>query len=79
MSKVIKISDSTSLKLKELMKALEETGCSEVEKVKARKIFKIYLDGRAEINEWKNYYDSQANKIAYYIITYCWMIRRNLA
>ena len=51
MSKVIKISDSTSLKLKELMKALEETGCSEVEKVKARKIFKIYLDGKAEINE----------------------------
>ena len=49
MSKVIKISDSTSLKLKELMKALEETGCSEVEKVKARKIFKIYLDGKAEI------------------------------
>ena len=51
MSKVIKISDSTSLKLKELMKALEETGCSEVEKVKARKIFKIYLNCRAEINE----------------------------
>ena len=51
MGKVIKISDSTSLKLKELMKVLEETGRSEVEKVKARKIFKIYLDGRAEINK----------------------------
>ena len=51
MGKVINISDSTSLKLKELMKTLENTGCSEMEKVKARKIFKIYLDGKAEINE----------------------------
>ena len=51
MSKVIKISDSTSLKLKELMKALEETGCREEEKMKVRKIFKIYLDGKAEMNE----------------------------
>jgi len=51
MSKVIKISDSTSLKLKELMKSLDETGCSSEEKIKARKIFKIYLDGKAEINE----------------------------
>ena len=51
MNKVIKISDSTSLKLKELMKALEDMGCSEVEKMKARKIFKVYLDGRAEINK----------------------------
>ena len=52
MMKIItKIDDSTSLKLKELMKALEETGCSEGEKMKARKIFKIYLDGKAEINE----------------------------
>ena len=51
MSKVIKISDSTSSKLKELMKALEETGCSEKEKMKVRKIFKIYLDGKAELNE----------------------------
>ena len=51
MSKVIKISDSTSLKLKELMKSLEETGCSPEEKMKARKIFKIYLDGNAEIDE----------------------------
>ncbi len=51
MSKVIKILDSTELKLKDLMKSLEETGCSPEEKIKARKIFKIYLDGRAEINE----------------------------
>mgnify|MGYP001276469382 CR=1 FL=1 len=51
MKKVIKISDSTSLKLKELMNALEETGCSLKEKLMARKIFKIYLDGKAEIDE----------------------------
>ena len=44
MGKVIKISDSTSLKLKELMNELEKTGCSSEEKIKARKIFKIYLD-----------------------------------
>ena len=51
MSKVIKISDSTELKLTELMKSLEETGCSLEEKIKARKIFKIYLDGKADIDE----------------------------
>ena len=51
MSKVIKISDSTSLKLKELMKSLEETGCSQQEIMKARKIFKIYFDGKTEINK----------------------------
>ena len=51
MSKVIKILDSTELKLKELMKSLEETGCSPEEKIKARKIFKIYLDGKAEVDE----------------------------
>ncbi len=51
MSKVIKISDSTELKLKELMKSLEETGCSSEGKNKARKIFKLYLDGKAEIDE----------------------------
>ena len=49
MSKIIKISDPTSLKLKELMTALEEAGCNSEEKLKARKIFKIYLDGKAEI------------------------------
>ena len=49
MSKVIKISDSTSLKLKELMKVVEGT-CSFEEKMQARKIFRIYLD-RAEIDE----------------------------
>ena len=48
--KVVKKIDPTSLKLKGLMKALEETGCSPKEKIKARKIFKIYLDG-AEIIE----------------------------
>ena len=50
MSKILKISDSTELKLKELMKSLEETGCSPEEKIKARKIFKLYLDGKAEVN-----------------------------
>ena len=50
MSKVIKFLASTELKLKELMKSLEETGCSPEEKIKARKIFKIYLDGKAEID-----------------------------
>ena len=55
MGKVIKISDSTELKLKELMNSLEETGCSPDEKIKARKIFKIYLDGRAEINKKINF------------------------
>ena len=51
MRKIIKISDSTTFKLKELMNALQEIGCSSEEKLKARKIFKIYLDGKAEINE----------------------------
>ena len=51
MGKIIKISDSTTLKLTELMNALQEIGCSSEEKLKARKIFKIYLDGKAEINE----------------------------
>ena len=51
MRKIIKISDSTTLKLTELMNALKEIGCSSEEKLKARKIFKIYLDGKAEINE----------------------------
>ena len=51
MRKIIKISNSTTLKLKELMNALQEIGCSSEEKLKARKIFKIYLDGKAKINE----------------------------
>ena len=51
MGKIIKISDSTTLKLKELMNALQEIGCSSEEKLNARKIFKIYLDGKAKINE----------------------------
>ena len=51
MKKVVKILDATSFKLKELMNALEETGCSPEEKIKARKIFKIYLDGKAEVDE----------------------------
>ena len=50
MGKVIKISDSTEFNLKELMKSLDETGCSPEEKKKARKIFKIYLD-RAEVDK----------------------------
>ena len=61
MSKIIKISDSTSLKLKELMNSLDEAGCNPDEKIKARKIFKIYLDGKAEINE----------KATNHIITFC--------
>ena len=51
MRKIIKISDSTTLKLKELMNALQEAGCNFEEKLKARKIFKIYLDGKADINK----------------------------
>ena len=49
MSTVIKISDSTSLKLKELINVLDAVGCSSEGKIKALKIFKIYLDGKAEI------------------------------
>ena len=48
MSKVIKILD-TSKKLKDLMNVLDATGCSPEEKIKARKIFNIYLDGKAKI------------------------------
>ena len=48
MSKIIKISD-TSQKLKDLMNVLDAVGCNPDEKMKARKIFKIYLDGKAEI------------------------------
>ena len=51
MSKIIKISDSTTLKLTELIHALQEIGCSLEEKLKAPKIFKIYLDGKAETNK----------------------------
>ena len=51
MSKIIKISDSTTSKLNELMNALQEIGCSSEEQLKARKILKIYLDGKAEINK----------------------------
>ena len=50
MTKVIKFSDTTTLKLEKLMKAIEKTGCSPEEKKKAQKIFKIYLDGKAEID-----------------------------
>ena len=47
-----KIDDSTSLKLKELMKTIEGT-CNPDEMKKARKIFKIYFD-RVEIYRKKN-------------------------
>ena len=50
MSKVIKISNS-SKKLKDLMNVLDIACCSDEEKIKARKIFKIYLDGKTEINK----------------------------
>ena len=43
MSKVIKISDSTSSKLKDLMIALDEVDCNAEGKLKTRKIIKIYL------------------------------------
>ena len=62
MGKIIKISDSTTLKLKELMNALQEIGCSSEEKMKARKIFKIYLNGKAEINEKTTMIHRQDNK-----------------
>ena len=51
MKQIKKIDDSTSLKLKELMYSLDEAGCNPDEKIKAQKIFKIYLDGKAEINK----------------------------
>ena len=58
MNKIIKTSDSTTLKLKELMNALKEIGCNSEEKLKVRKIFKIYLDGKAKITNplCRNYY-----------------------
>ena len=62
MGKIIKISDSTTLKLTELMNALQEIGCSSEEKLKARKIFKIYLNGKAEINEKTTMIHRQDNK-----------------
>ena len=48
MKMIKKINNSTSLKLEELMKAVEGT-CSLKEKTKAKKIFRIYLD-RTEID-----------------------------
>ena len=59
MSKIIKIPDSTTLKLKELMNALQEAGCNFEEKLKARKIFKIYLDGKVEIDDQMTIYTEQ--------------------
>tara|TARA_Y100000590_G_C15721677_1_gene1013727 strand:+ start:2869 stop:3009 length:141 start_codon:yes stop_codon:yes gene_type:complete len=44
----LKIEDSTSFKIKELLQAIENT-CSIDEKIQAKKIFKIYLD-RTEID-----------------------------
>ena len=41
------------------MNALEETGCSPKEKLKARKLFKIYLDGKAEIDKQMTIYTEQ--------------------
>ena len=46
MKLIKKLDDSTSLKLRELMKAVEGT-CSPDEKMKAQKIFRIYLDKTA--------------------------------
>ena len=64
MSKVIKISDSTILKLTKLMNALQETGCSSEEKLKAHKIFKIYLDGKTVINKKNAMISGQKKKKA---------------
>ena len=49
MKLIKKLDNSTSWKLKELMKAIEGT-CIPEEKMKARKIFKIYFD-KAKIVE----------------------------
>ena len=49
MKLIKKIDDSSSLKLKELMLAIEGT-CSLEEKMKARTIFKLYLE-KVEIVE----------------------------
>ena len=65
MKLIKKLNDSTSLKLKELMNALEETGCSPKEKLKARKIFKIYLDGKAEIDKQMTIYTEQQVRDAF--------------
>ena len=51
MNKIIKISDSTSLELKELMNSLDEAGCNPQEKIKAQKYFMIYLDGKVGITK----------------------------
>ena len=42
------------------MNALHNAGCNSDEKLKARKIIKIYLDGKTEINEQKK---NQKNKV----------------
>ena len=41
------------------MNALEETGCSPKEKLKARKIMKIYLDGTDDIDAQMTIYTEQ--------------------
>ena len=41
------------------MNVLEEIGCSPQDKLKARKVFKIYLDGKAEIDEQITIYTEQ--------------------
>ena len=41
------------------MNVLEDIGCSPQDKLKARKIFKIYLDGKAEIDEQMTIYTEQ--------------------
>ena len=50
MNKVLKKIDPIKLPLDTLMNSLDEAGCMPGEKVKAQKIFKIYFDGKAEIN-----------------------------
>ena len=50
MPKIIKMHEPNFSKLEQLMKAIEGT-CSIEEKEKARKIFKLYLDGRVDIND----------------------------
>ena len=48
--KIIKRPCSTSLKLKKLMKAIQEAGGSLEQEIKARKILSDYLK-KAEVNE----------------------------
>ena len=53
MKLIKKLDDSTSLKLKELMNALEETGCSPKEKLKVQKFCKFRCNIYGLSNQFK--------------------------